>query len=107
MKVIWKFPLKVKTTQEIAIPTPFVILRAGTTDNTPVIWVMVTVGNDGLAIGSANWVRIKTFSTGELISDTDLNGYKYVNTYQIRVGNPGYVQTEVYHVYISTDVIKG
>ncbi|MBV1889163.1 MAG: hypothetical protein KUG67_02850 [Proteobacteria bacterium] len=87
MKTIYKFKLKVITSQMIKLPTGFEILRVGIQDDEPVVWIMVNTDN------SPTRISIKIYGTGEVIPErfnlTYIDTFQYQTQYWFHVFTEG------------------
>jgi hypothetical protein len=86
MKVIWKYQLELKDSQEISMPRGAKILTVQTQSGIPCLWVLV----DPERMFETKLIRI--FGTG---NDFELVDYKYIGTFQINKGDL------IFHVFES------
>lgn len=91
MKTIWKYKLEIAGTQVVSMPVGAQILSVQLQHGTPFLWAMVNPDNKERSR------IIRTFGTGEPISEEDEIYSQYVGTYQ---GNAGFL---IFHVFVNPE----
>jgi hypothetical protein len=81
-KVIWKFPLKLTSVQDIEIPHGGILLSVQTQNETPYLWVFIYNTEAEKEV-----IRLRTIGTGNPIIDDDFDPRDFIGTYQLNGGS--------------------